>query len=151
MKVSVAWIAVGIIIGIILFFTVEGFSIYEQFTNQVEGFADVDEYADSTDIKITSCPADTASYIDGGGRTVCCEGTVINGKCSGKNICSLSEPIAGLPTCSAWLDAYLENNKNYLVGIVYSGKTCNELAEDRYKESLNKQYAHQFNMMRSKD
>ena len=109
MKVSVAWIAVGIIIGIILYFTVEGFSVYEQFTSQIEGFADTDEYADSTDIKITSCPADTASYIDGGGRTVCCEGTVINGKCSGKNICSLSEPIAGLPTCSAWLDAYLEN------------------------------------------
>ena len=49
------------------------------------------------------------------------------------------------------IDAYLASNKNYLVGIVYSGKTCNELAEDRYKESLNKQYAHQINMMRSKD
>lgn len=107
MKVSVAWIAVGIIIGIILFFTVQGFSIYEQFTNPVEGFTDADEQ--DLDIKITTCPADTSSYVDGGGRTVCCDGTVANGKCSGKNVCSLSEPIAGLPTCSAWLDAYLEN------------------------------------------
>jgi hypothetical protein len=108
MKVSVAWIAVGIIIVIVLYFTVEGFSIYEQFTNQVEGFADAEEI----DIKITTCPADTASYIDSGGRTVCCEGTVDNGKCSGKNVCSLSEAIDGLPTCSAWLDAYLENKGN---------------------------------------
>jgi len=111
MKVSVAWIAVGIIIGIFLYFTVEGFSIYEQFTN-TEGFADADSYADSTDINITTCPADTASYVDGGGRTVCCEGSVNNGKCSGKNVCSLSEAIGGLPTCSAWLDAYLENKGN---------------------------------------
>lgn len=100
-----AWIAIGIIIGIILFFTVEGFSIYEQFTDQVEGFVD----DDTIDIKITTCPADTSSYIDGGGRTVCCDGTVINGKCSGPTVCSLSEAVAGLPTCSAWLDAYLEN------------------------------------------
>jgi len=107
MKVSVAWIAVGIIIGIILFFTVEGFSVYEKFTN-TEGFIGVDD-TDSLDIKITTCPADTASYVDGGGRTVCCEGTVVNGKCSGKNVCSLSEAIDGLPTCSAWFDAYLEN------------------------------------------
>lgn len=106
MKVSVAWIAVGIIIGIILFFTVEGFSVYEQFTN-TEGFSNGD--GETLDIKITTCPADTTSYVDGGGRTVCCEGNVINGKCSGKNVCSLSEAIAGLPTCSAWLDAYLEN------------------------------------------
>lgn len=105
MKVSVAWVAVGIIIGIILFFTAKGFSIYEQFT--IEGFVDGDP--NTLDIKITTCPADTTSYVDGGGRTVCCEGTVVNGKCSGKNVCSLSEPIAGLPTCSAWLDAHLEN------------------------------------------
>ena len=106
MKVSVAWIAVGIIIGIILFFTAKGFSIYEQFSS-VEGFALGD--SNTLDIKITTCPADTASYVDGGGRTVCCEGNVVNGKCSGKNVCSLSEAIDGLPTCSAWLDAYLEN------------------------------------------
>ena len=75
MKVSVAWVAVGIIIGIILFFTAKGFSIYEQFT--IEGFVDGDP--NTLDIKITTCPADTTSYVDGGGRTVCCDGNVING------------------------------------------------------------------------
>lgn len=107
MKVSVAWIAVGMIVGIILFFTREGFSIYEQFKN-TEGFQTQDEQ-ENLDIHITSCPADTVSYVDGGGRTVCCDGTVADGKCSGAKVCSLSEPISGLPTCSIWLDAYLEN------------------------------------------
>ena len=111
MKVSVAWIAVGIIVGIILFFTVQGVTLYEQFKNEdsKEGFQGTQGTQGTLDINITTCPADTTSYVDGGGRTVCCDGTVTNGKCSGANICSLSEPIAGLPTCSVWLDAYLEN------------------------------------------
>jgi len=105
MKVSLAWIAVGILIGVIFFFTCQGVSIYEQFrVKPVEGFQSESEI----DLHITTCPADTVSFVDGGGRTVCCEGTVANGKCSGKTVCSLSESIAGLPTCSAWLDAYLD-------------------------------------------
>jgi len=106
MKVSVAWIAVGIIVTIILFFTAQGFTIYEQFMS-IEGFQGAD-----LDIHITTCPAETTSYVDGGGRTVCCDGSVANGKCSGTNVCSLSEPIAGLPTCSAWFEAYLDTKSS---------------------------------------
>ena len=70
----------------------------------IEGFTD--DF--NLDLHITTCPADTVSFVDGGGRTVCCDGTVENGTCSGPTVCSLSESIAGLPTCSAWLDAYLD-------------------------------------------
>jgi len=123
MKVSVAWIAVGIILGIILYFTVKGFSIYEQFVSK-EGFQVPD-----LDIHITTCPAETISYVDAGGRSVCCDGEVVNGKCSGPNVCSLSEAIAGLPTCSAWLDAYLDNNSNRCPASMpryYENKTTKE-------------------------
>lgn len=111
MKVSVTWLAITIIIGILFFFTVRGFDIYEQFKNKddmnkKEGFANNES---PLDLKITTCPADTKSYVDSGGRTVCCDGSVSNGKCSGPTVCSLSEAISGVPTCSEWLDAYLEN------------------------------------------
>jgi hypothetical protein len=108
MRVSIAWIAVVLVLGIILFFTAQVVSIYQQFKNkeeEVEGFVGETD----TDLSITTCPAETNSYIDGGGRTVCCDGSVAGGKCSGKPVCSLSEAIAGLPTCSDWFDAYLEN------------------------------------------
>jgi len=110
MRVSIAWIAVILLLIIILFFTVQGFTLYEQFKNPptMEGFVDADPDQD-TDLSITTCPAETKSYIDGGGRTVCCDGTISNGKCSGPTVCSLSEAIKGLPTCSDWFDAYLEN------------------------------------------
>jgi len=106
MRVSIAWIAVILILGVILFFTVKGFSIWEQDKEpKVEGFVGEED----TDLSITTCPAETNSYIDDGGRTVCCDGSIAGGKCAGKNVCSLSEAISGLPTCSDWLDAYLEN------------------------------------------
>jgi hypothetical protein len=109
MRISIAWIAVLLLLGIILFFTAQGVTIYEQFKNEanieVEGFVGEAD----TDLSITTCPAETNSYIDGGGRTVCCDGSVNGGKCAGKPVCSLSEAIAGLPTCSDWLDAYLDN------------------------------------------
>jgi hypothetical protein len=109
MKVSVTWLAITIIIGILYFFTVRGFNIYEEFkddTQKNEGFANNES---QLDLKITTCPADTKSYVDNGGRTVCCDGIVSNGKCSGPTVCSLSEGTSGVPTCSEWLDAYLED------------------------------------------
>ena len=108
MRISISWIAVLLLLGILLFFTAQGVTIYEQFKDKpvpTEGFVGEAD----TDLSITTCPAETNSYIDGGGRTVCCDGSVAGGKCAGKSVCSLSEAIAGLPTCSDWLDAYLEN------------------------------------------
>jgi hypothetical protein len=113
MRVSIAWIAVILILGILFFFTFQGVCLYEQFKDKeaeeeetTEGFQGQES---ATDLNITTCPAETKSFIVGGGRTVCCDGTVSNGKCSGATVCSLSEGIAGLPTCSDWFDAYLEN------------------------------------------
>jgi hypothetical protein len=109
MKVSVAWLAVSIVILILLVFTVQGFSIYDQLkdviTDMTEGFETNDM---GTELQIKTCPADTAFFIDVGGRHMCCEGTISDGKCVGNTICSLSESIAGVPTCSSWYDAYLE-------------------------------------------
>ena len=107
MKVSVAWLAVFIVILILLFFTVQGCTIYEQFKDViVEGFETTDT---GTELQIKTCPADTTFLIDEDGRHVCCDGTVSRGKCVGKTICSLSESTTGLPTCSLWYHAYLEN------------------------------------------
>ena len=114
MKISVSWIAVILILVILLFFLVKAIDelktleIYEESQKVREGFqgsfSDLD-----TELNINTCPAETKSYVDTGGRTVCCEGELLGGKCEGKRVCSLSEGIVGLPTCSQWLDAYLEN------------------------------------------
>ena len=105
MKVSVAWLAVSIVILVILFFTFQGCTIYLK-DDIAEGFATNDP---ETELQIKTCPADTTFYIDNGGRHMCCDGGVSNAKCLGTNVCSLSESISGLPTCSVWYDAYLEN------------------------------------------
>jgi hypothetical protein len=49
------------------------------------------------------------------------------------------------------IEAYLSNNKNYLIGLVYSGKTCQQISEDAAKDNLNKAYNYQNMLMRSKD
>jgi hypothetical protein len=49
------------------------------------------------------------------------------------------------------IEAYLSNNKNYLIGLVYSGKTCQEISEAAAKDKLNQAYNYQNMLMRSKD
>ena len=55
-------------------------------------------------IRITSCPVNTEKYINDEGDTNCCEGDIVNGKCHGHEVCSLSPKTTyGLKTCSEWL------------------------------------------------
>ncbi len=107
MKVSLIWLGL-ITIGIILLLA--GFKGYEAFTNYTnssvkEGFQSP---SPTSELQLTTCPADSKSYIDNDGRTVCCQGSIENGKCVGRPICTLSEVGKDLPTCNTWYAALLE-------------------------------------------
>jgi hypothetical protein len=48
-----------------------------------------------------ACPSGSVSYITSHGYTQCCNGDVIDGVCSGNDICTLSpKSINNLPTCA---------------------------------------------------
>lgn len=104
-KITLAWVGVVAILAVLVFFTWKGVENFTSGPEDEEGFLDV-EY--SGDLNITTCPAESKSYVDNGGRTVCCDGEVQGGVCSGKTICSLSEQASGTPTCSEWFGAYLD-------------------------------------------
>lgn len=65
-----------------------------------------------TKLNIQTCPASSISYINDKGNTICCDGSLIDGKCSGKDICTLSSTAKGIPTCSTWYQAYLDVRGN---------------------------------------
>uniref|UniRef100_A0A6C0AP11 Uncharacterized protein n=1 Tax=viral metagenome TaxID=1070528 RepID=A0A6C0AP11_9ZZZZ len=49
---------------------------------------------------VYTCPNYSAKYITKNGETNCCNGDIIDGKCTGNNICSLSPTNSlGLPSC----------------------------------------------------
>ena len=55
-------------------------------------------------IHIKSCPVSTTTYITGGGDTNCCDGDIVDKKCNGADICSLSpKPPNGLMSCNEWI------------------------------------------------
>jgi hypothetical protein len=88
---------------------VQSKKVYEAFTmkkplSSEEGFTDVQ----TDDIVLTSCPAKTTSFVDDIGNTVCCEGEVVNGKCQGKEVCSLTKDQGKYPTCGRYYAAILE-------------------------------------------
>lgn len=110
MKVGLAWLGVFLIVSVLVYFTVYGYHVYEKFKNPeevvLEGFVAPNSPSD-IGINITTCPAGSKSFLDTNGRTVCCMGDVTSDKCSGEVICSLSESVGNLPTCSKWYESYL--------------------------------------------
>lgn len=57
-----------------------------------------------SNIKITTCPTGSASYITAAGNTNCCEGDLVNNVCNGNEICSLSPSVPnGIQSCSDWI------------------------------------------------
>ena len=49
---------------------------------------------------VYSCPPNTTNYITSDGETNCCNGDVVNGVCTGNDICTLSpKKTGGLQTC----------------------------------------------------
>lgn len=106
MRVNLTWVT--IILFIILFFVlgIQGKKVYEEFQNSedkhmVEGFT-----SETDDISLTTCPANTKSFVDEEGNTVCCEGDLENGKCLGKIACSIG--VSKYPTCGRYYAAILE-------------------------------------------
>jgi hypothetical protein len=114
MKVSVAWIGILLIVSVLVYFTVYGYHVWEMFQNPPpaeervleEGF--IGEPPSELGLNITMCPANSKSYLDTSGRTVCCMGDVASDTCKGETICSLSEGMASLPTCTKWFETYLK-------------------------------------------
>ncbi len=105
MRVSLTWIGLLLLSIVLSILFYKGKKTYEAFTTEktIESF--VNPITD--DIQISTCPADSKSFIDNLGRTICCEGSIENGTCNGRAICSLSESAKGLPTCSEWYSALL--------------------------------------------
>ena len=105
-NISITWLGVILVLGAIVILTLRGVSVYKIITQEIikEGFV---ESEDSSDLNITSCPVDTISFNDMG-KTLCCDGDIVGGKCNGSIACSLSGSSGGQPSCSEWLAAKLE-------------------------------------------
>ena len=114
MKVNISVTSIGVFLVIvsIIILTLRGVSVFRILTQHIslkEGF----QGGDDSDLILTTCPAESVSFVDNGGRTVCCDGEVHAGVCKGSIICSLSEGMGNMPTCGQWLGAYLaEKGKN---------------------------------------
>ena len=111
MRLSLSWIVLVVFGLLIIVLGVQSKEVYDAFTDKppeqkkaTEGFRDVQ----TDDIILTSCPAKTVSFIDDRGNTVCCEGEIENGKCIGKEVCSLTKDEGKYPTCGRYYAAILE-------------------------------------------
>jgi len=103
---KLAWLGVILIGGVLLIFLLRAKNIYESFKEKKEGFTSLQTH--EQDIVLSACPVNTVSFVDDGGRTMCCEEKLVGGKCPIKPICSLSESVAGSPTCGDWYAAVLD-------------------------------------------
>jgi hypothetical protein len=56
-------------------------------------------YKEGFVVGIPKCPANTTEYVDGQGRTMCCDRDLVDGKCPSIK-CSLSAGVGAIPTCS---------------------------------------------------
>lgn len=112
MKVSLEWLVLGILLGLLAWLAWRAVAVYEAFTGSGpagrEGFAN--SVSDETDISLSACPPDTTSYLSDNGLHLCCRGSIVDGKCSGQNVCSLSEATDGVPTCGVYYASVLEEN-----------------------------------------
>jgi hypothetical protein len=137
MRVSLAWIGILLLTTVLVFFSVNAYLIYtETRAEDLEG-RHASEHAtegrhasehategrhasehategfqgtpDNSDIRLTACPAESVSYVDNNGMSLCCKTSLVNGTCpSGQLACTLSEGSSSIPTCSAYLAAVLE-------------------------------------------
>ena len=108
MRVSLSWIFLISLILVLIVMGVKGFDVYEAYTstpsNTYEGF----QGGLTDDLQIRMCPAESKSFIDSEGQTLCCDGMLEGSTCNGRVICSLSEGSKNTPTCSRWYAAYLD-------------------------------------------
>jgi hypothetical protein len=105
MRLCLSWLILGILTIVFIVLAVQGKDVYDAFTDKPrEGFVG----GQTDDISLTSCPAKTVSYVDNEGNTVCCDGSVENGKCIGRIACSVTKTQGGYPTCGRYWAAILE-------------------------------------------
>ena len=58
----------------------------------------------SSSIRISACPAKTVTYVTTNGDTNCCDGDVVDDRCNGRDVCSLSPSSPnGLLSCGDWI------------------------------------------------
>lgn len=108
MKISVAWIGVFLVVAILVYFSIYGYHIYEEFQSLPSPSVKEGFEVGVDDLTITTCPAETKRFIDDGGRVLCCDGEAVGTRCNGKLVCSLSDKGTGLPTCGVWYKALLD-------------------------------------------
>jgi hypothetical protein len=59
---------------------------------------------------VYSCPSNTTKYINNNGETNCCNGQIVDGRCTGNNVCSLSPTnTLKLPSCGDYTISLLRN------------------------------------------
>lgn len=104
MRLSLSWLVLIIFGIIILILSTKGKKVYEAFQEKKEGFTSIQ----NDDIILTSCPANTKSFVDDLGNSVCCDGIIENGKCIGKEVCSITKGHSKYPTCGAYWAALLD-------------------------------------------
>lgn len=136
MKVKITTIGAILIVGVLLFFAVYGYSLLPSTEKGVkEGFVDTTPL-NTLGISISTCPVKSVSFVNNNGDTLCCEGTVSNGQCVGRELCTLSSTSSGYPTCSEWYASYLQEKgqgrcpatmPNYFEGETNKGCTDGQL------------------------
>lgn len=80
-----------------------------QVSKPVEGFQ-----TPTVPLTLSTCPRWTKTIQTAKGFTDCCEGEMIDGKCSAKTFCTLSPSHDGIPTCiEAWRQYFKKQQKQY--------------------------------------
>jgi hypothetical protein len=97
-------IAILIFIILMLWVAAELFKAVD--TNSVEGFQS------GGSITLNMCPLWAPQVQTAKGNTDCCEGDLVDGKCSSTTFCTLSPTHDGVPTCiNAWKQYYADKSK----------------------------------------
>lgn len=90
-----------ILIGILLWIGTQVFTNAQQ----VEGFT-------TRNVNLNFCPKWAPQIQTAKGNTDCCEGTLLDGKCSAKTFCTLSPSYNGIPSClDAWKQYFIEQSQ----------------------------------------
>jgi hypothetical protein len=100
-------IAMILFILLMLWVASELFHIFETKATATEGFSNA-----SQDITLNMCPLWAPQVQTAKGNTDCCEGELLDGKCSSRTFCTLSPPHDTVPSCmNAWKSYFAEKSK----------------------------------------
>jgi len=108
MKVSIGWLGFFLILSFFLYFAWYGKNIYKSFmVSKIPNLPVKEGFDNPSNIQIRTCPVNSKRFINDRGFSMCCKGQIEAGHCDGEQICSLSEAVGNIPTCSTWYAAYL--------------------------------------------